>query len=92
MLSSVDLPLPDGPEQHDEFALADFEIEIGERAHLDFAHPVNLGKAPCDEYQGGASLGVDRVHPGEQRHRGRTAPSSERRHVPAGRRSDQESR
>lgn len=39
------------PEQHYEFALADFELEIGERTHLDLSHPVDLGEVPCDEYR-----------------------------------------
>ena len=44
MLSSVDLPEPEGPEQHDEFALVDVEIDVPEGVDLDFAHPIGLGQ------------------------------------------------
>ena len=44
MLSSVDLPLPDGPEQHDELAREQVEVHAAQRVHLDLAHPVDLGE------------------------------------------------
>ncbi len=51
-----------GAEEDDELALADLEIESGERMHFDLAHPVGLGQAPGDEDRG-APVGVDRIHP-----------------------------
>jgi hypothetical protein len=40
MLSSVDLPLPEGPQQHDELAAIQVEVRCGPRraTHLDLAH------------------------------------------------------
>ncbi len=45
MLSRVDLPLPEGPEQDDELALVEVEIDAAQRVHVDLAHPVRLREA-----------------------------------------------
>ena len=45
MLRSVDLPLPDGPEQDQDLAGEDVEIHAPQRVHLDFAHVVDLRHA-----------------------------------------------
>ena len=44
MLSSVDLPLPEAPEQHDELAAPDVEVDVAQRVHLDLADAVGLGQ------------------------------------------------
>ena len=49
MLSSVDLPLPDGPEQDDELALEQIEIDAAQGVHVDLAHVVDLGDPAGDE-------------------------------------------
>ena len=41
MLSSVDLPEPDG-RRHDEFALIDVEVDVTQRMHFDLAHDIDL--------------------------------------------------
>ena len=42
MLSSVDLPQPDGPSRHDESAFVEGQVDVPERVHLDLAHAVDL--------------------------------------------------
>jgi hypothetical protein len=37
------------PEQDDELAFADLEVDVAQRVHLDFAHPVDLAEAARDE-------------------------------------------
>ena len=45
MLSSVDLPEPEGPEQHDQLALEQVEVDAAQRVHLDLAHAIDLREA-----------------------------------------------
>ena len=45
MLSSVDLPLPEWPEQDEELAFVDVEIDAAQRVHLHLAHRVDLRQA-----------------------------------------------
>ena len=58
MLSSVDLPLPDGPSSTTNSPAYEVEVDAAQRVHLDLAHAVDLGEAPGDEH--GGSRGGDR--------------------------------
>ena len=52
MLSRVDLPEPDGPEQADEGAFVEGQRHVPERVHLDLAHAVDLRQVADVEQRG----------------------------------------
>ena len=56
MLSSVDLPEPDGPSRTDELAGVEIEVDAGQRVHLDLAGAVGLGETPCLEHDFGHAI------------------------------------
>jgi hypothetical protein len=41
-----------GPQQHDEFALIDVEVDVAQRMHRDFAHDIDLRQAAGAEHHG----------------------------------------
>ena len=49
MLSSVDLPLPEGPSSTTSSPRVEVEVDAAQRLHLDLAHAVDLGEAPGAE-------------------------------------------
>ncbi len=50
MLSRVDLPLPEAPEHHHEFAREQVEIHAAQGMHVDLAHAIDLGQAGRTEH------------------------------------------
>jgi hypothetical protein len=43
-------PAARGPQQHDELALVDLDVQRAQRRHFHFSHVVSLGQAARDEY------------------------------------------
>ena len=59
MLSSVDLPLPEGPSSTTSSPRCEREVDPAQRVHLDLAHVVDLGEALRAQDQIRREGGVD---------------------------------
>ena len=52
MLSSVDLPLPEGPSRTTSSDSHEVEVDAGQGVHLHLAHAVHLGEPAGAEHHG----------------------------------------